>query len=575
MAFIAPLVGAAVGGGLLGSIATTAVGIGINLAIAYFFPQKITGPRAESLKAQTSRYGEQLTRWHGAIRTAGAVIWLKGDHVDEHVKKYRQGKALGPEVTEYSYTATFAVAFAWNGPASGVIRIWADDKLIFDVSAEALQDAIDHGSTAIGVAKGAIIRVYLGTDTQKPDPDIEADRGAGMVPAWPGIVYVVIKNLPLDEFGIRVPNIEGEITQSAIDSYISKALSPAVVIGAQCPVDVRGKYAVAVNSIWDIPSGTHRTFAWAGSNRSVLIDGRNNIIKSDGSGFSIFDAATGAFLQALARPVTYSDLVYAGSPSDDVSINGTTYVLEYLQAGAKVFTLLSCGLSGTLYEIVWTAVTAYTPDVSYGISVGPQYGYMVASSHTAIIRVETEAAGLVDTSITPAGLTAAIAGCYYDDDSDSVIIVTVNGDVFIYTPDLSTLLRSSTGHSLTVLPSSSFNRRMKCAPDQILVHSGTPNTGGGATWWIYRISDLQLLDSFQPNAVGYVNNGYYSESGLALGPDLGVAFGVSSVSSVSFFFLKRAGRQPVAVRDVLEEECTLAGLSCAASQITSEIMEAA
>ena len=96
MAFIAPLAGAAVGGGLLGSIVTTAVGVGINVAIAYFFPQKIKGPRAESLKAQTSRYGEQLTRWHGAIRTAGAVILLKGNHVDEHVRHYLAGKALGP-----------------------------------------------------------------------------------------------------------------------------------------------------------------------------------------------------------------------------------------------------------------------------------------------------------------------------------------------------------------------------------------------------------------------------------------------------------------------------------------------
>ncbi|MER9167330.1 hypothetical protein NKI12_08085 [Mesorhizobium australicum] len=165
MAFIAPLAGAAVGGGLLGSIVTTAVGVGLNLAIAYFFPQKIKGPRAESLKAQTSQYGEQLARWHGAIRTAGAVIWLKGNHVDEHVKTERQGKALGPEVTTYSYTATFAVAFAWNGPASGVTRLWADDKLIFDVSFEALQNAIDHGGKGIGVAKGASVTIHLGTDT--------------------------------------------------------------------------------------------------------------------------------------------------------------------------------------------------------------------------------------------------------------------------------------------------------------------------------------------------------------------------------------------------------------------------
>jgi hypothetical protein len=155
MAFIAPLAGAAVGGGLLGSIVTTAVGIGINLGIAYFFPQKIKGPRADSLKAQTSKYGDQIARTYATIRVAGAVIWLKGDHVDEHVKKYRQGKALGPEVTEYSYTATFAVAFAWNGPFAAVPRIWADDKLIYDVSAESLQHAIDTGGSAIGVAKGA------------------------------------------------------------------------------------------------------------------------------------------------------------------------------------------------------------------------------------------------------------------------------------------------------------------------------------------------------------------------------------------------------------------------------------
>lgn len=154
MAFVAPLAGVLAGGGILGNVALAAIGIGLNLAIAYFFPQKIEGPRADSLKAQTSKYGDQIARTYGTVRTAGAVIWLKGDKVDEHVKKYRQGKALGPEVTEYSYTATFAVAFAWNGPATGVPRIWADDKLVYDVSAESLQNAIDNGTSAIGVAKG-------------------------------------------------------------------------------------------------------------------------------------------------------------------------------------------------------------------------------------------------------------------------------------------------------------------------------------------------------------------------------------------------------------------------------------
>ncbi|WP_146770258.1 hypothetical protein [Mesorhizobium hawassense] len=555
---------------------TTAVGVGINLAIAYFFPQKIKGPRADSLKAQTSRYGEQLTRWHGSIRTAGAAIWLKGNHVDEHVKTERQGKALGPEVTTYSYTATFAIALAWNGPASGVTRIWADDKLIYDVSAEALQDAIDHGTKGIGIAKGATIRVYLGTDTQKPDPDIEADKGAGQVPAWPGIVYIVIKNLPLDEFGIRIPNIEAEITQSSIASYISNALSPAVQIGGQCPIDTRGNYAVARNSIWDIPGGTHRTFNWTDVDtfRSVLLDERNNIVKSDLSKFQIFDAATGAFLQEIARPVDYSSSAYFGSPADDITVNGITYILECAQMGLTfVFTMLNAGTAGNSYSVAWAGESSFTYDLTCGITVGPEFGYMVRGSRTAVVLVDMGAVTLVENSVTPPGLTALISACFYDDDSDCVVIVTANGDVFVYTPDLSTLLRSSTGHALTVNRDSSLSRRMKNTTDQIMVESGATSTGGGATWWFYRLSDLQLLDSFKPQDVGYVNSGLYSN--LALNPGIDMAFGINSVISGSFWFLPRAGRQPVNLSDVIEKECRLAGLPCDASLITTEMMEAA
>lgn len=240
MAFIPAIGGALAGGGLFGNIALAAIGMGLNLAIAYFFPQKVKGPRAESLKAQTSKFGDHIARIYGTYRAAGAVIWLKGDKVDEHVKKYRAGKALGPEVTEYSYTATFAVAFAWNGPIAAIPRIWADDKLIYDASAEALQDAISYGGKARGVAKGASITVYRGTQQQGPDPLIEADRGAGNVPAWPGIAYVVIKNLPLDEFGIRVPNIEAEIIQ--VGQTATTSVTPTITRDNPWMSDTFGDY---------------------------------------------------------------------------------------------------------------------------------------------------------------------------------------------------------------------------------------------------------------------------------------------------------------------------------------------
>src|SRR6185369_7528341 len=74
----------------------------------------------------------------------------------------------------------------------------------------------------------------------QPDPDIEADRGAGLVPAWPGIVYVVIKNLPLDEFGIRVPNIEAEITQT--QDTATASVTPTIDRDSPFNTDCSGDY---------------------------------------------------------------------------------------------------------------------------------------------------------------------------------------------------------------------------------------------------------------------------------------------------------------------------------------------
>ena len=47
------------------------------------------------------------------------------------------------------------------------------------------------------------------TDThhpgQTPDPKIEAVEGAGHAPAYRGLVYIVFEDLPLAEYGNRVP----------------------------------------------------------------------------------------------------------------------------------------------------------------------------------------------------------------------------------------------------------------------------------------------------------------------------------------------------------------------------------
>jgi hypothetical protein len=577
MAFIAPLAGAAVGGGLLGSIVTTAVGVGLNLAIAYFFPQKIKGPRAESLKAQTSQYGEQLTRWHGAIRTAGAVIWLKGDHIDEHVKTERQGKALGPEVTTYSYTATFAVAFAWNGPASGVTRIWADDKLIFDVSFEALQNAIDHGGKGIGVAKGAAVTIHLGTDTQEPDPDIEADRGAGNVPAWPGIVYVVIKNLPLDEFGLRVPNIEGEITQA--QGIATSSVTPTTAGNDPALTDCSGDYFANADGttlyIERLPGATviatntlpHDAFC-------VHITNLNKVVVSYAlfEGIRVFDAATGAFEQDVAGVGPAAPV--SAACMDDVSFGGVNYLFVFNAQGPTLNCLSNTGIGG--YGSVWEVTLSGSYASLRTLSASPSRLYGTTDSNIApsklIIIIDWNAFGATVSSVTLSVLSGNARACFYDEESDSVIVEDVNGSLYVYTPDLSTLLRSKVNSFSIGNGDPLLSKRMKVASDQIAIKV-TSGTGKNDVY-IYRVSDLSLVQHVvaadttwnNATATGYLFAGFNERWQLVF-----TTTGGTGGSTTRLWYLPRAQRLPVNLSDVLEAECRYAGLVADASAVPNQI----
>ncbi|MBA1141763.1 GTA baseplate fiber-binding domain-containing protein [Mesorhizobium neociceri] len=573
MAFIAPLAGAAVGGGLLGSIVSTAVGVGINLAIAYFFPQKIKGPRAESLKAQTSRYGEQLTRWHGAIRTAGAVIWLKGDKVDEHVKKERQGKALGPEVTTYSYTATFAVALAWNGPASGITRIWADDKLIFNVSFEALQDAIAHGGKGIGVAKGASITLYLGTDTQEPDPDIEADRGAGQVPAWPGIVYAVIKNLPLDEFGIRVPNIEAEITKS--QNMATASVTPTGAGNNPWNTDCSGEYyanaAGTTLYIEKLPAATpiatntlpHDAFC-------VHITDLNKVVVSylNFSGVRIFDAATGAFEADIAG-------VGPSSPDtnccmDDISFGGVNYLFVYNQAFNTISCLSNAGLG---YSAVWQQPLAGARSTRT-LSASPSRLYAVddwvfTGGSKIITVIDWDTAAPVLSTVTLSALSANARACFYDEESDSVIIEDFNGSVYVYTPDLVSLLRSKVNSLSLSYSDPMLSKRMKVSSDQIAIKQQSDS--GKNDVFIYRVSDLSEAQHIVASTTAWDNKtatDYYYAGFNERWQVMFVADGLAGIT-LRLWYLPRAAIEPIPVADAIAAECRFAGVTADVSAVTA------
>ena len=92
-------------------------------------------------------------------------------------------------------------------------------------------------------------RIYLGTEDQEPDPlirsHIEGKLGeADATPAFRGLVYIVFEDLPLDEFGNRIPPITAEIAWAGAPQAVVRDttfLSAGRLLYRQCgPGSERG-----------------------------------------------------------------------------------------------------------------------------------------------------------------------------------------------------------------------------------------------------------------------------------------------------------------------------------------------
>jgi hypothetical protein len=96
-------------------------------------------------------------------------------------------------------------------------RVWADGKLIVNLSETRVQGkSFRYGEH--------VYRLHLGTETQAPDPVIEMHEDAGNIPAYRGLAYITFDELPLKDFGNRIPNITAEVVASASTVHPSQQL---------------------------------------------------------------------------------------------------------------------------------------------------------------------------------------------------------------------------------------------------------------------------------------------------------------------------------------------------------------
>lgn len=200
-----------------------AIGIGFAaggiLANLLFPPPDVIGPRLQDLSVNSSAYGRPIPKVFGGMLMGGNMFWSPG--LVEHKKKESAGGFKGgggkQSIISFTYTASFAigfteklVGFGLNVP--GFHRIWMDTKLAFDfheANVGEFSKFVDHAT------------LHLGEETELPDPVMEAAEGVGQVSAHRGMTYIMFEDLPLGDFGNRIPQIRAEI-HSALDDTSPK-----------------------------------------------------------------------------------------------------------------------------------------------------------------------------------------------------------------------------------------------------------------------------------------------------------------------------------------------------------------
>jgi hypothetical protein len=162
-----------------------------QIGISYLFPSE--GPRLKDLKISASTYGAAIPWVFGQTRVPGNMIW--STPIKEHKKKKFGGK--GGTSNQYTYSCTYAMGLC-RGPIKQVRKVWADGKLIYDITAGTVANIKYR------------MRFYLGDENQVPDSAVAADLGDNAVP-FRGLAYILFDDMALADFGNRIPQITAEV----------------------------------------------------------------------------------------------------------------------------------------------------------------------------------------------------------------------------------------------------------------------------------------------------------------------------------------------------------------------------
>ncbi|UJW85524.1 baseplate multidomain protein megatron [Devosia sp. SL43] len=176
-------------GGLIGGPFGATLGRALGALAGNALDSMLFGESTETaigdIRLQGSSEGGAVPRLYGWNRLSGNIIWARD--LELLGGEDAGAKGFGGEGDD-EVGASFAVAFC-EGEVHRLGRIWADGQLLD--------------------TDGLTLRFYRGTEDQLPDGLIEATQGAA--PAYRGLCYLVVEQLPLSRFGNRIPHLSVEL----------------------------------------------------------------------------------------------------------------------------------------------------------------------------------------------------------------------------------------------------------------------------------------------------------------------------------------------------------------------------
>ncbi len=226
--------GAGFGGTVLG-LSGAVIGRAVGATLGRVIDQRLMGGgsrvietgKVDRLRLSGASEGAPVGIVWGRMRVAGQVIWAT--HFRQTVATSGGGKGMPkPKTRSYSYSVSLAIALC-EGRISRIGRVWADGV---EIAASSLN-----------------MRVYDGSDDQLPDPKMEAVEGAGRVPAYRGIAYVVLEDLDLTPFGNRVPQFSFEVMRRAQGAAVAQIPEIGRDLRGVALIPGTGEYALATTPV--------------------------------------------------------------------------------------------------------------------------------------------------------------------------------------------------------------------------------------------------------------------------------------------------------------------------------------